>query len=222
MLQLQLPSHGFPWLQIAWYHYNQPIVPCSKRPLVILFHWKHLTHFPMTPFPQNLFVWHHSVHICVPLFRFLPFSYDTVYVPYDVRFLFLEHNLAAFPYPEHIHQDVHFIPGWTSSILSSVDPVYHSGVCETYRVDTTRFRLSSHRLKIETGRWARIPMWRTFMLLWRWEYPIRITRSYSLWIYRNLRERYADLNFDISCLMQCQNINQLCETCYKVNQLLTA
>ena len=28
---------------------------------------------------------------------------------------------------------------------------------ETYRVSFTRFRLSSHKLRIETGRWARLP-----------------------------------------------------------------
>ncbi len=39
--------------------------------------------------------------------------------------------------------------------MFSLHPMYNSGVCETHRVDTTR--LSSHRLKIETGRWARIP-----------------------------------------------------------------
>ncbi len=32
--------------------------------------------------------------------------------------------------------------------MLSLHPIYHSGVCETYRVDTTRLRLSSHRLKI--------------------------------------------------------------------------
>ncbi len=36
--------------------------------------------------------------------------------------------------------------------MLSLHPMYHSAVCETYRVDTTRLRLSSHRLKIETGR----------------------------------------------------------------------
>ncbi len=36
--------------------------------------------------------------------------------------------------------------------MLSLHPMYHSGVCETYRVDTTRLRLSSHRLKRETGR----------------------------------------------------------------------
>ncbi len=34
--------------------------------------------------------------------------------------------------------------------------MYHLGVCETHRVDTTRLRFCSHKLKIETGRWARI------------------------------------------------------------------
>ncbi len=41
--------------------------------------------------------------------------------------------------------------------MLSLHSMYHSEVCETYRVDTTKLRLSSHRLKIETGRWARIP-----------------------------------------------------------------
>ena len=30
------------------------------------------------------------------------------------------------------------------------------GFSDRYRVDMTRFRLSSHRLKVETGRWSRI------------------------------------------------------------------
>ncbi len=38
--------------------------------------------------------------------------------------------------------------------MLSLHAMYHSGLCETYRVDTTRLRISSHRLKIKTGRWA--------------------------------------------------------------------
>ncbi len=34
--------------------------------------------------------------------------------------------------------------------MFSVHPMFHSGVCETYRADTTRHRLGSHRLKMET------------------------------------------------------------------------
>ncbi len=109
------------------------------------------------------------------------------------------------------------------SPMLSLHPMYHSGVYETYRVDTTRLRLGSHRLKIETDMWARITHEE-----WLWpcgdgniqsESNVLIHCEYT----RNLRERYTDLNYDnISCLMQCQYINQLCEYCYKVNQLLTA
>ncbi len=104
--------------------------------------------------------------------------------------------------------------------MLSFHPMYHSGVCETYRVDTTRLRLSSHRLKIETGRWSRIPHQECLCTCRdgniQSESLILIHCEYT----RNLRERYTDLNFDnISCLMQCQNINQLCEYCYKANQL---
>ena len=40
-----------------------------------------------------------------------------------------------------------------------VHPMYHSKdiIDDDFRIAFTRFRLSSHRLKIETGRWARIP-----------------------------------------------------------------
>ncbi len=70
------------------------------------------------------------------------------------------------------------------------------------------------RLKIETGRWARItreerlcPCGDVYI---QSESHILIHCEYT----RNLRERYTDLNFDnILCLMQCQNINQLCEYC---------
>ncbi len=107
--------------------------------------------------------------------------------------------------------------------MLSIHPMYRSGVCETYRVDTTRLRLSSHRLKIETGRWARIPRKERLYPCGdgniQSESHILIHCEYT----RHLRERYTDLNFDISYLKQCQNINQLvCEYCYKVNQLLTA
>ena len=40
----------------------------------------------------------------------------------------------------------------------SVHPLYHSDrLSEHYRISFTRVRLSSHYLKIETGRWSRIP-----------------------------------------------------------------
>ena len=41
----------------------------------------------------------------------------------------------------------------------AVHPIYlsHNVVDDDFRTAFTRFRLSSHRLKIETGRWARIP-----------------------------------------------------------------
>ena len=36
--------------------------------------------------------------------------------------------------------------------------VYNTdGILEHHRINFSRFRLSSHRLKIETGRWSRIP-----------------------------------------------------------------
>ena len=35
-------------------------------------------------------------------------------------------------------------------------PIYHSAVTEHHRIAFSRFRTSSHRLKIETGRWSRI------------------------------------------------------------------
>ncbi len=37
------------------------------------------------------------------------------------------------------------------------------------------------------------------------EYRVLIHCEYT----RNVTEHFADLNFDISCLMQCQNISQL-------------
>jgi hypothetical protein len=39
----------------------------------------------------------------------------------------------------------------------SVHPMYHTNMPEYLRIAGTRMRLASHRLKIETGRWARIP-----------------------------------------------------------------
>ena len=42
----------------------------------------------------------------------------------------------------------------------AVHPMYYSSsdiIDDDFRIAFTRFRLSSHRLKIETGRWARIP-----------------------------------------------------------------
>ena len=45
-----------------------------------------------------------------------------------------------------------------------VHPMYYSNdiIDDDFRIAFTRFRLSSHRLKIETGRWARIPQERRF------------------------------------------------------------
>ncbi len=41
----------------------------------------------------------------------------------------------------------------------SVHPMYQPNhyICELHRIATTRPRFSSHRLRIETGRWSRIP-----------------------------------------------------------------
>ncbi len=41
----------------------------------------------------------------------------------------------------------------------SVHPMYQPNhyICELHHIATTRLRLSSHRLRIETGRWSRIP-----------------------------------------------------------------
>ncbi len=41
----------------------------------------------------------------------------------------------------------------------SVHPMYQQNhyICELHRIATTRLRLSSHRLRIETGWWSRIP-----------------------------------------------------------------
>ena len=39
-----------------------------------------------------------------------------------------------------------------------VHPMYSDPmICEAHRITTTRLRVGSHRLKIETGRWMRIP-----------------------------------------------------------------
>ena len=38
-----------------------------------------------------------------------------------------------------------------------VSPLYSLDIPEYVRVSATRFRLSAHNLKIETGRWARLP-----------------------------------------------------------------
>ena len=45
----------------------------------------------------------------------------------------------------------------TINPLLEVAPLYSTNVPEHYRIPTSRVRLSSHNLAIETGRWSRIP-----------------------------------------------------------------
>ena len=101
----------------------------------------------------------------------------------------------------------------------TLHPIYVTDVPERARIAFTRLRLSSHRLKIETGRWSRIPREKRIC-------PCRAvqTESHVLLhcpITEPLRRNFAMLNFsDMASLMEsspkylaiyCQRVLLACE-----------
>lgn len=99
----------------------------------------------------------------------------------------------------------------------SVHKMYcDTNVCERQRIFTTRLRLSSHRLKIETGRWSRIPREdRVCSCGVDVQSEEHVLTQCSLT--QHLRDRFNSLVFtDIASLMACEHVQSVCQYCYQV------
>ena len=106
----------------------------------------------------------------------------------------------------------------------SIHPMYHSQSnppLEHHRIAATRLRLSSHYLRIETGRWARIPREQRFC-------PCREdlqTESHVVTtcpLTNFLRIEFDELKFDtIAEFFNSTNIAKMCKYCYELLQRLS-
>ena len=106
----------------------------------------------------------------------------------------------------------------------SIHPMYRSQSnppLEHHRIAATRLRLSSHYLRIETGRWARIPREQRFC-------PCREdlqTESHVVTtcpLTNFLRIEFDELKFDtIAEFFNSTNIAKMCKYCYELLQRLS-
>ena len=98
----------------------------------------------------------------------------------------------------------------------SIHPIYNSEqIPENCRISFTRMRLSSHYLKIETGRWSRIPRENRLCECGQVQSEIHVLLTCPL--LHNLRLIFHELNFDnINELMKSDNIIALAKYIHAV------
>ena len=100
-----------------------------------------------------------------------------------------------------------------------VHPMYskhkdQNGVPEAHRIATTRMRLGSHWLRIETGRWSRLPREQRLCPCGEIQSESHVLLNCPL--AEHLRNQNQDLNFiQLNQLMNCQ-MKTLCKFCYLV------
>ena len=103
----------------------------------------------------------------------------------------------------------------------SVHPIYLekiSPVKEHYRVATTRLRLSSHYLRIETGRWSRVPREQRMCNCGE-DIQTECHAMLTCPLTNDLRLLYPHLIFaSIPELMATKDIHKLTEFCFNVVQ----
>ena len=98
----------------------------------------------------------------------------------------------------------------------------HSYIPEHHRIAYTQFRLSSHRLRIETGRWSRLPRERRLCQCGSVQDETHVILHCPL--LRYVRDENNGINFtSIIEVMSHNNVNELCRYMYlimkKVNQI---
>jgi len=102
-----------------------------------------------------------------------------------------------------------------------VHAMYHdivNPVPELHRIATTRLRLGSHQLKVETGRWARIPR-DLRMCPCGSEIQTESHVTLTCPLTRDIRSQFADLDFGSICqLMNKNDILNLCNFCHCILQ----
>ena len=92
--------------------------------------------------------------------------------------------------------------------------MYRKNIPEHLRVALTRIRLGSHRLKVETGRWSRIPVEQRLCTCGEVQTEQHVLLSCPL--SEPIRETFRNLNFtDLSILME-GNVSDLALYCYRV------
>jgi hypothetical protein len=80
-------------------------------------------------------------------------------------------------------------------------PLYHLDIPEYVRAAATRFRLSAHSLRIETGRWARLPRQERLCTCGDGvQDELHVTEHCRL--IRDIRDKYYDLDFN--CVSLCK------------------
>ncbi len=101
----------------------------------------------------------------------------------------------------------------------SVHNMYHDpNVNERHRITTTRLRLGSHRLKIETGRWSRIPREERLCICGQ-DIQSEEHVLTQCHLTENIRNSFPNLSFtNVASLMASKNAPDLCKYCHQVNE----
>ena len=88
---------------------------------------------------------------------------------------------------------------------------------EHYRTAYTRMRLSSHNLKIETGRWSRIPRERRLCQCGSVQDEVHVILHCPL--LQNIRDRFPTINFSsIIEVMTHENESELCKCVFTLTK----
>ena len=81
--------------------------------------------------------------------------------------------------------------------------LYDMDVPEHVRVSATKFRLSAHNLRVETGRWARLPREERLCLCGEIQDETHVVESCRL--LNDIRENYPNIDFNIVEICKCDN-----------------
>ena len=98
-------------------------------------------------------------------------------------------------------------------------PLYNNRlyVPEHYRIAYTRFRLGSHRFKIETGRWSRIPRERRLCLCGEVQDELHILQHCEL--LHDIRQEYTEIDFtNVVTIMEHENVTLLSKYVYVITK----
>ena len=101
-----------------------------------------------------------------------------------------------------------FNPGFTRHRM------YRENIPEHLRVALTRIRLGSHRLKVETGRWSRIPVEQRLCTCGEVQTEQHVLLSCPL--SEPIRETFRNLNFTDPSILMEGNVSDLALYCYRV------
>ena len=90
-------------------------------------------------------------------------------------------------------------------------------VPEHHRIAFTRVRVGSHRFRIETGRWSRIPRERRLCPCGQIQDEVHVLKDCIL--LSDIRENYTDINYDdLSVIINCEDIVYLSKYIYNITR----